>query len=329
MLNINNSIDLKNLVSLINDSETILIASHIMPDGDNIGAIASLGLALKKLNKVVTTSNLDPVPRIYKFFPDSESIIPLGPITKVHDLFILVDCSDETRMGIDNYMDLGKTVVNFDHHAGNTMFANVNIVEPDISSTCEMVYYLINALDVEIDKDMAISIFTGMMTDTIRFLTNSCNPRFYQIIADLVSKGVDPAMVGTNIYMNNTENSTRLLGDLLEEFKLSDDKKLSYSLITEELKTKHNITKEDIPSIVNHILSVNTVETALTFEFDKDIIHLSMRSKTDFDVGKIARELGGGGHLNAAGTAISGTSEDCNKIISMVKDRMKKHFAQN
>jgi hypothetical protein len=174
------------------------------------------------------------------------------------------------------------------------------------SSASELIFYLIKTLDIELDKRIAVSLFTGMMTDTIRFLTSSCTPDFYYIIAELVKYGADPSFIGTNVYMRNSISSIRMLGSILSDFKLICDDKLSYCIITEERKTKFNVTADDTNTIINNLLGTNGVESALMFEIEGDMIHLSMRSKTKFDVGEIARELGGGGHINAAGTAILG-----------------------
>ena len=324
MLNLDNcKLDFSPLCELIKNADSILISSHVMPDGDNLASICSLGHALKKIGKNVTIANIDETPKIYNFIPHVDKIEKLDKIEKKFDLFILNDCSDESRIGRDDFMELGKCVVNIDHHTGNTMYAHINLVNPIVSSTCELIFYLIKSLKIDIDKDIAVSLFTGMMTDTIRFLTSSCTPDFYYIIAELVKNGADPAFIGTNVYMRNSINSLRLVGSVLSDFTLSCNNKLAYYILTEDIKKRFLVDSEDTNSIINHILSTNGVESALLFEMEGEFIHLSMRSKTYFDVGQIARELGGGGHINASGTSIRGSMEKCFEIIKLVESRLK------
>lgn len=323
--------DFRPLVEIIRSSERILVSSHVMPDGDNIGAICAVGLALEKAGYRVTMANMDPVPRLCRFLSGQEKITDLREqsVDDPHDLFLLLDCSDETRVGRGDFLRLGRTVVSLDHHAGNTMFAQINIVEPRMSSTCELVYHLLRALELPLDEPVATALFTGMTTDTIRFLTSACTPGFYRIVAELVAAGASPADVGTACYMNYSPGASRLLGQKLQDFTLECDGALSWCLIRQEEREQFGATLEDTGSVVNHILSVHGVEASIVFETEGDRVHLSMRSKTAFDVGAIARSLGGGGHLNAAGAVLPGGAELCRPIIDRVAGLLREYLAQH
>jgi phosphoesterase RecJ-like protein len=146
-------------------------------------------------------------------------------------------------------------------------------------------------------------------------------------VAELTAAGADPQVIGTDTYMNNTLNGTRLLGHLLSTFELNEEKTLAWCIITAQKRQEHGADIEDTSSVVNHLLAITGVEVAMIFEVEEGMIHLSMRSKTDFDVGVITREIGGGGHLNAAGAAIKGGIPHCRKMISIVNKKLKEHFA--
>lgn len=323
--------DFTELITHLRSAESILISSHVMPDGDNIGALCAMGIALQNGGFPVRVANLDPLPRLYQFMPGQERIESLRDVINdgPFDLFLMLDCSDETRVGLPQFMDFGRTVASLDHHAGNTMFADINLVEPLCSSTCELVFHLLKKMEISLDPDVATALFTGMTTDTIRFLTSACTPGFYQTVADLVRAGASPADVGTACYMNYTLGGTRLLGQKLNDFTLECNNCLSWCLILEEERQSFGATLEDTGSVVNHILSVEGVEASIVFETEGDKVHLSMRSKTEFDVGEIARSIGGGGHLNAAGAVLTGGREVCREIIDMVSSRLQEFLAQH
>ena len=151
-------------------SENIYIASHVQPDGDNLGSILALALALKKINRKVFMVETDPIPSDFKFLPGIEDIKKVDNYSDV-DLFITVDSSDIDRLGHNKILiDKANFVINIDHHISNTNYGDINVVDSKSGSTAELIFKMIKVLDIEIDGDMGTCIYTGISTDTGSFM---------------------------------------------------------------------------------------------------------------------------------------------------------------
>jgi bifunctional oligoribonuclease and PAP phosphatase NrnA len=199
----NNSLNDKfeNVKNLINKSENIFIASHINPDGDNIGSILAMGLALKSLDKNVNVLKTDAIPKDFNFLPGIDLIQDFKDDMDSKDLFIVLDSSDGNRLGsLKKLLKITKNIVNIDHHVSNTNFGKINVVDSLSCATGEIVYRLLDYMDINIDKNIATNIYTAISTDSGSFKYESVTGDTHRIIANLLDIGIDHSNINLNLY---------------------------------------------------------------------------------------------------------------------------------
>lgn len=311
-------------IDIINRSERIFIASHINPDGDNIGSSLSLAFALKKINKEVFVLSTDSTPDDFKFLPGIELIQDyneqMGPI----DLFIAVDSSDIDRLGKNkNLIEIAKKIINIDHHISNTNFGHVNIVNPKAAATGELIFYFIKRMEIAIDKDMATNIYTAINTDTGKFSYDNVSSDTHRIVAELLDFGVDIKEVNINIYENSSIERTNLFIKTLATLKTYSNNKIAIAKVSQDMLNETNTTLEDSEGIVSFIRGIGPVEVSCILkEIHENEIKVSLRSKEYVDVASICEVFNGGGHIRAAGCTINSELNSAESLI--VEEIIKK-----
>lgn len=287
-------------------SENIYIASHVQPDGDNLGSMLALGLALKKTNKKVYMVETDPVPSDFMFLPG------VHYIEKVHnydniDLFITLDSSDMERLGQNiKLIDKANFVINIDHHISNTNYGDINIVDSNSGSTAELVFKMIKTLDIKIDKDIGTCIYTGISTDTGSFMYDNTRPETHLIAAELLEIGIDKKKIILNIYQNKSMEKTKLFIKVLENLETYSDNQIAIVQVTNDILLETGAKMEETEGIISFVRDIEPVEVAIMLkEFETKEIKVSMRSKRYVDVSEICSKFSGGGHVRAAGCTIN------------------------
>lgn len=307
--------EFKDVISAINDAKSIYLASHIQPDGDNIGSLLGLGLALRKIDKEVYIVKTDSIPKDFMFLP-SIDLIKEYDDSEV-DLFITVDSSDEERLG-DNKALLEKAnkVINIDHHLSNTNYGDINIVDSEAAATCEIVFKLIKEMGIELDRDIATSLYTGISTDTGSFMYDNANEETHLIAAELLSIGIDKQEININIWQNKSLLKTKLFIKTLETMETYFDDKVAIVEVTRDNLRSVGASMEDSEGIVSFVRDIDTVEVAVMLkEFEEGEIKVSMRSKRYVDVSKVCSVFGGGGHKKASGCTINSNLEQAKKDL--------------
>ena len=298
------------IIDEIKNANDIIISSHVNPDGDAIGGGLSLLLAVKKLkdkNGDLSNKNIrfvleESVPKNLKFLKHSSLVEIYDPVeTYEHDLFIAVDCATKERMGkVNDIIDPKAKVINIDHHTSNSLFGNLNYVQ-EISSTSEIMYNLIEKLDVHIDIDMAETIYTGIVNDTGNFAHDNVSADTFKIASKLKCIGVNTSKVVREFFQTKSMPTLKLMGLTLNGFQFVDEKKLAYFFLTQEALKSVGGSKEETEGLVEVLRSYEATEVALFLREEADgRIKGSLRSKSA-DVNKIASIFGGGGHVKAAG----------------------------
>lgn len=311
------------VLSKIDAYQEICIISHVNPDGDSLGSLLSLGLALGQLKENGLTLALDDeIPSSYEFLPQIDLIKAIDT-TKHFNLLITLDCADKTRTGLDdsflkNNVD---TIVNIDHHISNTKFGDFNLVDTDSSSTGEIVYKLLTNMKLNISKDIATCIYVALSTDTGSFKYDNTSSKTHLVASELIDSGIDINWINTELYQNRSLEKTRLLIESLKTMELYENNKIGIAIITKEMFNNTNANIHDADSIVEFIRDIDTVKVACILkEFDTNITKISLRSKYDIDVAKIAISFGGGGHTKASGCTIC---ESIEKAKLLVLDKIK------
>ncbi|SCY12361.1 DHH family phosphoesterase [Alkaliphilus peptidifermentans] len=308
-----------NPLDMINKSKNIAIISHVNPDGDSLGSILGLGLALKKIHTNVTIYVNDIVPGKYEFLPglhllkkyDNEAL-------DEYDLTFVLDCGDINRLGYSTtLLSRSKKVFNIDHHISNNSFGDYNIVDAHASSTCELVYdFLSKELNITVDNEIATCLYVGINTDTGSFKYDNTSPSTHIVTAHLLEAGINIEYITYNLYQNNSISNMKFLGHVLSHLALYLDDKVAIVDITDDLIEKYSIDAAETDSIINYARDIKGIEVAITLrELEEDLIKISLRAKGDFDVNKLANIFGGGGHKKASGAVIRGSIDNVRESI--------------
>ena len=319
------------IIQHIKDGQHILIASHAEPDGDSVGSLVALGLALKKLDKKITMYNPSPIPAVYRFLPGAGRIVRQIKTTHTYDLALVLDCGDLVRIG-ETSAEVGKIpiLINIDHHVSNTGFGHFQLIDTNACATAEIVYRLIDALEIPFDKAIATSIYTGILTDTGSFRFSNTNQAAFAISKAMTDSGVEPHNVAQRVFGTYSLGRIKLLNMALNSIEISDNGKLSMMTVTRNMLNSTGTNTEDLDGMINYARRIEDVKVAALIHEIKNgagkftnmnRYHVSLRSDSSVDVAKIAGKFGGGGHSSAAGFQIESTLVALKtKIIELAED---------
>ncbi|MGJ0846751.1 DHH family phosphoesterase [Tissierella praeacuta] len=311
-------------IEKIKENERIYIVSHVQPDGDNIGSILALWMAIKKIKDKVFILKTDDIPSDFLFLPNVNEIKEFNDEGKI-DMFIALDTSDENRLGKNKeLLNKAKTIINIDHHISNTNFGHINIVDSNAAATGELVYNLIKKMNIPMDKDIASCIYTAISSDTGSFMYDNTSAETHRIIAELIDIGIDKSNININLYQNKSLERTMLFIKSLETLRLYFNNNVALIKVTQDMLNKANAKMEDTEGIVSFIREIAPVEVGIILkEFKENEIKVSMRSKRFIDVSAICASFNGGGHIRAAGCTINSPMDIAEKLIL---DELKKVF---
>lgn len=302
---------LEELADYFNSSRRILIISHIRPDGDAVGSIIGLGLALQATGKECQFVLADDVPRVFRFLEGSKQVVksPSGNF----DLVCVLDTSDQERIGAFAGT-LGQPDINIDHHITNLRFARLNLIDETAVSTTEILAGLIPEIISPVTPDIASALMVGLVTDTLGFRTPNMTPRAMQIATDLMNAGADLYNIYQRTLIDRTFNAAKLWGYGLENLKQNG--RIVWTSLSLKDRERAGYTGRDDADLINILSSIKEADIALLFnEQSNGSVKVSWRSVPDYDVSKIALNFGGGGHPAASGADIPGTLESVQKIV--------------
>jgi bifunctional oligoribonuclease and PAP phosphatase NrnA len=283
----------------------ILLTSHARPDGDSIGSQVALAYALRALGKQVQVINRDPVPAFLDSFPGVSDIVIAGKAEGPFDAAIVLECGDLSRAGVEGLE--GLFVVNIDHHPGNTAYGAVNWIDDGAAACGEMVFDLIEALGVPLTVEIATHIYVAILTDTGSFHYSHISPRTFDICRRAVEAGVDPQATARAVYDSSTLGRLRLLGSVLGTLEMEASGRLAILRLDQAMFDRSGGTYDDLDGLINIPLTVREIQAVVFFkELEPGQQRVSLRSKGEVDVGRVAAEFGGGGHKNASGFTIAG-----------------------
>ncbi len=301
----------------------ILIFTHENPDGDGIGSMLALCSFLRKKGKKVVCAMKDPLPHIYDFLPNAQEIKRL-PIDKEFDLAVIVDAAGAYRAGADIK---AKEIVRIDHHIGGNAESIYDYVDPFAPSTTTIIGRILKQWDEKlIDKDIAMCLYAGLLTDTGSFKYNNVNKETFDFAEFLVEKGVDPNYMSTMIFERNRPSTIFLLKEVLSTLELYENGKVASLIVRREFLENTGAEEDETEGFVNFARGIDGVEVAFIMiqKPDKETWRVSLRGKGKINVQKIAKKLGGGGHRDAAGCRIKGEEEEVKrKILNAIFEEMK------
>lgn len=296
---------------LLKKAEKMVIVSHISPDGDTLGSSLALMHALRSLGKEVIMSVDDDIPAVYSFLPGIREYRRFTEGERIDaDLLIVIDASSADRAG--NAMDVvqASSVLNIDHHKTNTYFADYLYLDSYAAATAEIIYSLLQEMDIAISTDIAVCIYEGLYTDTGSFKYSNTTSKTLKTAADLLQYNVNPSFISDNMEIKS-RRQVEMLGEVLKTLTFLHGGKVAYIEIAPELYD-HNI---DTDTFISYPRYIEGVEIALLFkQTEENLTRVSFRSK-ETDVSKIAFSFGGGGHQKASGCSIHAPLKEAEKTV--------------
>lgn len=316
-----------NLLKELKGSMTIGISGHTKPDGDCVGSVMGMYLYLKKAMPSATV-----IPMIEKPGEEFNCIANLediktdfNPGIEVFDTYIGLDCSTEDRYGDAlSYFQNAKKRIVIDHHISNEGFGDASYIDGQASSTCELVYDLLE--DKYMDIEIAKALYIGIIHDTGVLQYSCTSPKTLNIVAKLIEYGFDFPKIIDETFYEKTKLQNEMLGRALVESITFADGKCIVSKIDRKIMDFYGATPHEFEGIVNQLRYTKGVEVAIfMYEIDNMEYKVSLRSRGLVDVAKIAKFYNGGGHQRAAGFTIKGTFHDCvNNISDSIMIQMSK-----
>lgn len=310
-----------------------VLVTHVRPDGDALGSLLGLAEVLQSLGKKVFSYLDEPVSPLWDFLPawekTSVEISELQQFAAMagDDLAVIsLDCGSAERLGRnkDELLAIQPFLV-IDHHLAHQKYGDMLWLEPECSSTGEMVYGLAMELGVEISSACAYNLYVAICTDTGSFRYDSTTSATMRIAADLLERGVNPAEVASRVYDNYSLQGLRLMEKVLATLQLYESQQLAVIFVTREMFEMTGASEDDIEGFINYPRALRSVQVAVFLKEGRDeVVSVSLRAKGTCDVAQVAASFGGGGHRNAAGCRFFGSSLEQVRelVVSNLRDAL-------
>lgn len=308
----------------IRKAHRILIVSHVNPDGDAIGSSLGLANALKQRGKDITIANDDGVPPFLGWLPGADEIVT-EVTSGEFDLMISTDSSDEIRTG--NVGEYGRShsmkVINLDHHPTNTFFGDVYLVVPTAVSATEIVLDWWQHAGMDISREVAVPLLTGLVTDTNGFRISNTTARTLQVAQILMEQGASLTEVTARTLDSMTYDELLLWKQILPTAELHGQVISAYVRLEDFAQA--GVDDTSTAGIVSFLNRVEEAMISVVFKETEEGIRLSMRAKRGYNVADVAMALGGGGHIQAAGATVQGTLEEVRaRVLEMLQEAAAK-----
>lgn len=318
--------DYSKLNNIIKSSKNILIFSHINPDGDTLGSMCALySVILDNYKKKCDMVSLSKIPDVYSFLPHINDVKHIDDIDKSreYDLVINVDVAAIERICDGQILfNKAKSTVNIDHHKTNTAYADLNFINPDASSTGEVLFGCFKEMELNVNLDAAICLYTAILTDTGSFRFDNTKPSTFECASKLVEIGVNPSDIYKRVYESDSKTLVMFQAYCVSKAKFLDNDKIAYTTVYKKDMEKFSANDECMEGLTEKLRAI--VSTRIAFvakEMKSGGTKISMRSKFA-DVAEICEVFGGGGHKFASGCTIKAPVEQAvEKILAEIKLR--------
>ena len=305
---------LSQVVELIDTKDRFAITTHIKPDGDGVGSSLGLCWLLRSLGKHAEVVVHGEVPISYRTLPGADEIRDIQRIEKGFDAIFVIECSDIDRPGIAGLDD--EFTVNIDHHATSEHFGTINWIDSTASAVGEMIYNLCKAIGGRITKEFAECVYMALVTDTGSFHFPNTSDRTLKVASELIKAGARPAQIGEAVYNNYPWSRIELMRMVLDTVKRDSSGRIASLRQTIEMQQASGAVDGDNNGFVNIPLAARDVMASVYMrEVGPESFRVSLRSKGDINVAKVAEQFGGGGHKNASGLRIEGKWDEAESIL--------------
>ncbi len=301
--------EIKNRLAAANK---IVIVSHVRPDGDAIGSLLGLGLALRDAGKSVQMVLVDGVPTSFKHLEGSELVVK--EVSGEHDTFITVDCADFKRTG-KAFENFGQPDINIDHHKTNEKFGKLNLIEAEEVATAAILTNHLPTWELVITKPVAAALLTGIITDTLGFRTSNTTPQALRQVATLMETGVDMPNIYMRALVTKTFPAAKYWGAGLSSLKSNDG--IVWGTLTIKDRNAAGYGGNDDADLINMISAIDGNKIGMVFvEQSDNHVKISWRAlEAGIDVSQVAKHFKGGGHAAAAGADIEGSLNEVQKEV--------------
>jgi len=299
------------------DAKRIGISGHIRPDGDCVGAVLGLQMYLRKsLPEAEVEVFLEKPADIFREIVGFDEINSEFPEQEPFDVYFALDCGADRLGDAEKYFKAAKKTINIDHHISNPGSGSLNHIKPEVGSTCELIYDLIDLN--RLDKELAMALYIGIIHDTGVFQYSNTTPATLEKGAKLIGYGFDfPRLIQETFYQK-TYLQTQIMGRALMESIRFMDNTCIVSVVDKKTMEFYDVTSKDLDGIVNQLRNIEGISCAI-FMYQTDVLEykVSMRSDEKVNVAEVASYFGGGGHARAAGCTMRGTFYDCVNNLSL------------
>lgn len=318
----NNALNWAEATRLLNSAKTILIVTHVKPDGDALGSLLGLTCVLREQGKTVDAAVEGGIPEFATFLPESNTVMDRLN-SGSWELMISVDASDEERYGVTGAYGRAnsKSLINIDHHPTNPLFGEATLVDAGAVSTTEIIYEWLFQLGWPISKPVAVALLTGLVTDTLSFSTSNVKPSTLEIAQQLMVAGASLNEINARTLDSTPYAVIKLWGETLPSVEL-DGLVISANILQSDLQRAGLREVTNSGGLVQLLINVNEAMIAVLFKEQPDgRVEMSMRSKPGYDVSGVALALGGGGHKQAAGATIPGPLDEARaRVLPMLQE---------
>lgn len=310
-----------NILDECKNAGRIGISGHVRPDGDCVGACLGLWQYLRRcLPEVRAQVYLEKPADIFSEIEGFGEINSDFPEEEPFDVFFALDCGADRLGGAEKYFQAAKKKINIDHHVSNQGSGDINYIKPEVGSTCELLYDLMDS--EKLDKGTAMALYTGIIHDTGVFQYSNTTPATMEKGARLISYGFDfPRLIQETFYQK-TYVQAQILGRAMMESIRFMDGSCIVSLVDKKTMDFYGVEPGDLEGIVNQLRNIKGVSCAIfMYQTGVQEYKVSLRSDEKVNVAEVAAFFGGGGHIRAAGCTMTGTFHDCVNNLSLHIER--------
>lgn len=314
---------LSQVVELIENKQKFAITTHIKPDGDGVGSSLGLCWLLRSLGKSAEVVVRGEIPPAYRSLPGADEIRDVERIGEGYDAVFVIECSDLQRPGIAGLEN--EFTVNIDHHATSEHFGTVNWIDSTASAVGEMIYNLVKAIGGRVTREIAECVYMALVTDTGSFHFSNTTDRTLKVASELIKAGAKPAAISEVVYNNYPWSRIELMRQVLGTVKRDESGRVASLRQTLDMRKVAGAVDGDNNGFVNIPLSAREVQAVVYMrEVGENKYRVSLRSKGEINVARVAEKFGGGGHRNAAGLSIEGDwDEKERELVEAVRDAVE------
>lgn len=303
-------------------AKSILVVTHVKPDGDAIGSLLGLTLALREQGKTVEAAVDGGIPEAFRFLADWNLVRDELQIGE-WELMISVDASDEERSGVVGVYGRAHSakVINLDHHPTNTLFGDIHLVLSEAVSATEIIFQWLTRMSIALSQPVATALLTGLVTDTIGFRTSNVNPTTLDIGSQLMRAGAPLYDIINRTLVTKPLSHIELWKKVFPSIQAQNS--IISAVVTQENLNQAGLADMTDGGLVSMLVAAEEPVIAVVFkEQPENKVELSLRSKPGYDVGRVAFSLGGGGHKQAAGATITGTLEEARSRVMPLLEKV-------